>query len=73
MSDKIRSPFSGPAPPGKKGYEGVYNHHKLGVVSKPADKGADDLPLKFYTEAPSLKAKPSNAVRSPMDDKHVQK
>ncbi len=67
MSDKIRSPFHGPAPSGKKGYEGIYNKHKLPVVGKPADKGGDDLPLKFYTEAPSLKAKPSTAVRSPMD------
>lgn len=69
MADKIRTPFNNPHPSaiGKKGNTGgSYGQHKATTLSKPAEYGPDDIPLKFYDESPALKPGKKVNTNSPM-------
>ena len=69
MADKIRSPFTNPhpGPTGKKGdTEGLFGQHEASTVSKPAEYGPDDIPLKFYERSKALKPGKPTKTNSPM-------
>ena len=69
MADKIRSPFTNPhsGPTGKKGDTGgTFGQNEAPTVSKPAEYGPDDIPLKFYENSPGLKPGKKVKTNSPM-------
>jgi hypothetical protein len=70
MPSKLRTPFdhAEKAEYGLK-KEGVYGRNRHPSVSKPAEYGSGDIPLKFEDKSPSLRETPGSGapVRSPMD------
>lgn len=68
MSKSGLSSTMGSVPPGPGGHargqdKGVYNHHNLPVVDKPADIGPGDLDLKFFD---IIDSHPDANLNSPM-------
>lgn len=66
---KINSPFTNPhaGPTSKKGDTGgKFGQHEAPTVSKPADYGPDDIPLKFYETSAALKPGKKTNTNSPM-------
>ena len=55
MASKLRSPFNNPFPNSEKKGSGKYGAHSAPVVSKPADYGPGDVPLKFFEDSPALR------------------
>lgn len=55
MANKLRSPFNNPYPTSEKKGPGKYGAHPDEVVSKPADYGPNDIPLKFFEDSPALR------------------
>lgn len=67
MADTLNSPFKrgiDNTPPNPKAHDGgVYNHHNVPVVGKPATPEVIDF--KFYEDGPGLSGSPA-ALASPM-------
>ncbi len=55
MADKLRSPFNNPFSNSKEKGPGKYGAHSSPAVSKPAEYGPGDVPLKFYEDSPALR------------------
>jgi hypothetical protein len=55
-----------PTPSIKGSIGGSFGAHKSPAVSKPAEYGPGDIPLKFYDESEALKGTPAK-FNTPMD------
>ncbi len=69
MANTLSTPFKSGidnTPPSPHAHDGgVYNHHNVPVVDKPATPGPDGVDFKFFEDGPGLTGSPA-ALATPM-------